>query len=97
MARPARHCHLLRHLEAESEVRRRSREHLLPCVRCRELIETEVTAHRGERLGVLANALSLELLSGELLAGEVAIGGVDASEPSFVLPGRRAEVDAALG
>jgi hypothetical protein len=49
------------------------------------LVEAEVAADSGERLGVFAEAFGLELLARETVAGQVAVAVVDAADPALVL------------
>ena len=51
---------LFRHFESEAEARRRLAEQFAPEIFRGELVEGEIAAHRGERLGVFPQALGLE-------------------------------------
>jgi hypothetical protein len=84
---------LLGNFEGEAEALRRPREELLPEVLGGELIEREVSAHRGEDLRVLTQALGLELFFGEAAAGEIALPAINLSEPPLILPGAAADID----
>jgi len=58
------------------------------------LIESEITAHCREGLGVFAQALGFKALARKTTAGKVPLARINLSEPPFVLPGTTANVNA---
>src|ERR1017187_859189 len=76
--------------EGETEARWRAVEQLAPEIVRGELVEGEIAAHGGERLGVLAQALGLERRLGEAAARKVPLARVYLPNPALVLPGTAA-------
>ncbi len=58
-----------------------------------ELVEREIAADRGKRLGVFFQAIGLECLAREFAAREIPFAAVDLAKPALVLPGTAADVD----
>ena len=95
--RPGCDGDLLGDLEGEPERTGRLSEELTPVIRGGELVEAEVAADDGEDLGVLGQAIRLELPPRELAPRRVAPRRVDRAQPALVLPRARAEVDPLIG
>src|ERR1039458_6489570 len=88
---------LLGRFAGETEARGRAVEQLAPEIVRGELVEGEIAAHGGERLGVLAQALGLERRLGEAPARKVPLARVYLPDPALVLPGAAAYENALRG
>ncbi len=85
---------LLGDFEGELKTRRRLAEKPLPEALGRKLIEGEVAANGRKDLSVFAQALRFECLLREAATAQIIRPGIDLVEPSLVLPGAAADIDA---
>ena len=85
---------LFRHFEGEPEAFGHQLEQPGPEFRRRKLIEGEIPADSAKGLRVLSQAGGLEEPPRKPAARKIVAARVDLSDPSFILPGAAADVDA---